>query len=279
MQSKERPKIECGFQIGKLTVSADSGKRKNGYTVWVCNCSCGGTIMLDTRTLQRGTVQDCGCETKVKPGQRDLSGQRFGMLTPISPTEQRDGSGSVIWLCRCDCGKEVHAAASQMTNGLKKSCGCLGNPPLKDFIGQRFGNLCVTGYGGKRAGMHRWECICDCGNTTLVGQTLLQNGKTKSCGCLQAKIVLKNMKYVDGTSVTRLESVGKHLISTNTSGYNGVYYDRENQKWVAKIGFKRKNYHLGSYKNIQDAIDARKKAEERIYGEFLEWYYETYQEK
>jgi hypothetical protein len=33
---------------------------------------------------------------------------------------------------------------------------------------------------------------------------------------------------------------------------------------------------LGSFRIIEDAVEARKKAEDRLYGEFLEWYYETH---
>lgn len=276
---KKHPKIEKSFRCGNLTVEADTGNRKNGYTVWLCSCDCGGEVQLDTRTLQRGTIRDCGCATRIKPGQRNLTGQRFGRLVATVPTGQRGSTGSVLWKCRCDCGKEVLATASQLTNGYKKSCGCLAHPPLKDYCGQRFGRLTVTGYAGKSAGMHRWECMCDCGNITVVGQTLLQTGKTKSCGCLQAGIVTENMKFIDGTSVTLLETAKGRLVSSNTSGYNGVHWNRKTQKWVAQIGFKRKTYYLGSYGNIQDAVDARKKAEDRIYGEFLEWYYETHPSK
>ena len=87
------------------------------------------------------------------------------------------------------------------------------------------------------------------------------------------------MKFVDGTSVTLLEKTGKWLLKNNSSGYNGVYLNRRTQKWTAQIGFKGKNYNLGSFSRIEDAVDARKKAEDRIYGEFLEWYYQTYQKK
>lgn len=334
----ERLKIERGFRVGDLTVICPTSRRKNGYTIWLCACDCGGVIELDTRTLQRGTVRDCGCKTKVKPGQRDIAGQRFGKLVAIESTQLRNTSGTTIWRCRCDCGNEVLTSLSQLTKGYKKSCGCLGNPPIKDYTGKRFGQLTVLGYWGKKDGMHRWECQCDCGNITVVGQTLLQSGKTKSCGCLghppvqdiqghqfgdltaiefvgkkegqyywrcrckcgtevvvrqnnlligktkscgclQAKVVVDNMKFVDGTSVTLLEKAGKRLVSTNTSGYNGVHWSKRSQKWIAQIGFKGKTYHLGSYSKIEDAAKARKKAEERIYGEFLEWYYETHSDK
>ncbi|MDY4970488.1 MAG: hypothetical protein SO101_09540, partial [Lachnospiraceae bacterium] len=110
-----RPEITPGFCLGKLTVREATDLRKNGYTVWNCDCSCGGSIALDTRTLQRGTVRDCGCETKVKPGIKDLTGQRFGRLVCLESTEDRSrNGGSVIWRCRCDCGNECLAASGQL---------------------------------------------------------------------------------------------------------------------------------------------------------------------
>ena len=338
MKEKKSPQIRPGFQIGKLTVTEATPDRKNGYTIWLCTCACGGSILLDTRTLQRGTVRDCGCETVVRPGQRDITGQRFGKLTALYPTGKRGKGGSLIWRCKCDCGGEVDAPLHQLSSGYRKSCGCLSRPKKKDFVGKRFGNLVVQKYAGKWGGLHRWLCLCDCGNETIVGQTLLQSGKTKSCGCLghppaqdilgrqfgdltvtaydgnregtyfwrckckcgketvvrqnnllmghtkscgclQAKIVLENMKFVEGTSVTILEKAATRRIASNTSGYNGVYRNRKNGKWAAQIGFKGKTYYLGSFDKIEDAVMARKKAEERIYGEFLEWYYSTYPPK
>lgn len=279
VEQTKRPKIEKGHCVGALTVRSDTGQRKNGYTVWLCECSCGGSIALDTRTLQRGTVRDCGCISKTKPGQKDLTGQRFGRLVALEPTQARSHNGATVWRCRCDCGGETMAVSTQLTQGYKKSCGCMSHPPIKDYTGRRFGQLVVKGYSGKMNGMHRWECVCDCGNTTVVGQTLLQSGKTKSCGCLQARIVTENMKFVDGTSVTLLEKADGRLGSTNSSGHNGVYFNRRTQKWAAQIGFKGKTFYLGSYHKIEDAVKARKKAEERLYGEFLEWYYETHPRK
>lgn len=262
-----------GFRVGKLTVVSDTGARKSGYTVWHCACGCGGSLELDTRTLQRGTVRDCGCETRVKPGQRDLSGQRFGMLTALEPTGQRSASGATVWRCACDCGGEVLAGATQLTGGYRKSCGCLSRPQRKDFVGKTFGKLTVLEYAGKEAGMHRWKCRCACGNETVVGQTLLQSGKTKSCGCIRSVTIYDNMKFVDGTSVTLLENAENRRISTNTSGHNGVYRNKKNGKWVAQIGFRRKTYYLGSYDQIEDAVKARQTAEEKLYGGFLAWYY------
>lgn len=260
--------IGVGCRIGKLTVAAATEQRKGGYTVWRCRCDCGGEILLDTRCLQRGTVTDCGCTSAVKPGQRDIAGMRFGRLTAIEP----DGEtlrGSAVWRCRCDCGGEVHAPLHQLTAGYRKSCGCLSHPAQKDYIGKRFGRLTVTAYAGKQNGMHRWKCLCDCGNETVVGQTLLQTGKTKSCGCLQAEIYRENLKLIDGTSVTLLKAGKNRLIASNTSGHTGVYRNKRNGSWDARITFKGKTHYLGAYAKKGDAVKARQCAEEEFFEPFL----------
>ena len=264
-------KIGVGFRVGLLTVSEATTKRKNGYTVWKCICDCGGEIELDTRCLQRKTVTDCGCKTKVKPGMLDLTGRRFNKLTCLYLADERDKRGNAQWVCRCDCGNICLAAAPQLQAGYKTSCGCISHPPLKELIGKRFGMLVVTEYAGKRAGMHRWRCICDCGNETVVGQTLLQNGKTKSCGCLQQTQILENMKFVDGTSITSIKArMNRPPISSNKSGYNGVY-QKKNGKWIAQIGFKGKTYYLGSFNKIEDAVKARIEGE-KMYEDFIDRY-------
>lgn len=261
--------IGIGSRVGHLTVEEPSGQRKSGYIVWRCRCDCGGEVLLDTRCLQRGTVRDCGCRTVVGPGQRDITGMRFGKLTAVAPTEERGRGGNTMWHCRCDCGGEIKAELRQLVSGMRKSCGCLSHPPLKDLIGKRFGHLTVMAYAGKRAGMHRWKCRCDCGRETVVGQTLLQNGKTKSCGCVQASIYKENLKLMEGTSVTILRSIKSgRLIKTNTSGYNGVYYNSRRERWVAQITFQGKTKYLGSFKLLEDAVKARQRGEE-VYDEFL----------
>lgn len=267
-----RPVISEGYRVGMLTVVAATGGRRSGYKVWRCRCTCGKERELDTRYLQRGTITDCGCVSNVEPGQKDLSGQRFGKLVCLAPTDRRGTSGGLVWTCQCDCGNICSAVSTQLLKGYKKSCGCISHPPLKDFVGKHFGQLSVVEYAGKQAGMHRWRCICDCGKETVVGQTLLQNGKTKSCGCLQASVIRENMKLYDGTSVTILESRRKKRISSNTSGYTGVYRQKRSGKWNAQITLKGRTYYLGSFDQIEDAIKARQRGE-KMHADVLERYY------
>lgn len=56
----------------------------------------------------------------------DITGQRFGYLTAISPAGTR-ASGNKLWLCQCDCGRQIISSGSDL-RARTKSCGC---KPLK----------------------------------------------------------------------------------------------------------------------------------------------------
>lgn len=54
----------------------------------------------------------------------DITGQRFGRLTAVAPTEQRQ-SGSVLWTVLCDCGESRLVNSYSLRKGETRSCGCL----------------------------------------------------------------------------------------------------------------------------------------------------------
>lgn len=54
---------------------------------------------------------------------KDLTGQRFGRLVVQAKTDKRQ-SGSIMWLCRCDCGNETIINGANLRKGLTVSCGC-----------------------------------------------------------------------------------------------------------------------------------------------------------
>ncbi len=268
-------RIRPGSRFGRLTVLHDTGRRKNSCIIWKCQCDCGATLEVDKRTLLRGSVKDCGCATVLKPGQKDITGQRFGKLTALYCTGRQDPNSGYIWHLKCDCGGEVDAPIHQLTVGYRKSCGCLSKPPRKDWIGKRFGRLVVGAYVSKRNGHHIWKCRCDCGNEVEVTQGNLQSGHTVSCGCRQAEVHKDNLKLIEGTSVLLLEKRSGKLNASNSSGHTGVYYVNRSGKWAAQITFKRKTYYLGTYTQKEDAIKARLRAEE-VHQDFVEWYYQEY---
>lgn len=55
---------------------------------------------------------------------------------------------------------------------------------------------------------------------------------------------------------------------TNTSGVKGVYWHKRKQKWQANIQINGRLIYLGIFNSKNDAIKARKQAEEKYFGCF-----------
>lgn len=180
------------------------------------------------------------------------------------------------------CGKEFWARSDNLKRS--KSCGCLEKEnrfKYENLKNKKFSRLTVLEKTDRRdnhGGSIIWKCKCDCGNICEVPAYLLKKGAVKSCGCIQKEWQSKHGREIgektkevciEGTNVRNLTS---KIAKNNTSGVKGVSWNKTRKRWVAQIGFKGKNYTLGRYKNKEDAIIARKKAEENLFGSFLEWY-------
>ena len=98
-------------------------------------------------------------------------------------------------------------------------------------------------------------------------------GFSKSCGCLKTETdanTLGRIRRADVVDGTRLSHLSKTPSSRNNSGVRGVCYHKGSGKWMVSIGFKKKKYYLGLYKDINDAIRARNLAENILWKPYLE---------
>ena len=65
-----------------------------------------------------------------------------------------------------------------------------------EIIGKKFGNLTVLEFDHKDRHYHRYyKCVCDCGNETIVNESNLKRGLSKSCGCGIIKALIHRNKY------------------------------------------------------------------------------------
>ena len=267
-----------GKRFGKLTVLRKTDGKENRYYTWLCRCDCGNQIIVNTKRLSRGTIQDCGC-TKIRglgPKPADLTGKRFGRLVVLKQSSNNAG-GRVCWLCRCDCGSAAVVTAHGLKSGKTKSCGCLkqeSHATMRELTGQRFGNLTVLGISEERSykGSILWNCQCGCGKKVVVAEDSLISGHYKSCGCgriEQGKELQNYLTFVDGTCIEWLER-RKHR-SDNTSGCTGVYAAKKGT-YRASITLCGKRYYLGTYSEFEKAVEARKYAEEVLHEGFVTEY-------
>lgn len=165
-------------KFGMLTVlERDFSKTR---TYWKCKCDCGNIITVRADSLKNGATKSCGCLSTAA----NIKGQKFGQLTIIEQVNK--GKKNSEWLCQCDCGNKIIMSYTNLKKSPNPNCGCNPNRPFEDLKGQRFNHLTVInrnvdmGYGGKVF----WNCLCDCGNITIVESYNLKSGNTKSCGCL-----------------------------------------------------------------------------------------------
>ena len=293
-------KIEVipGEKYGKLTIIKEveprtypSGKKMRRVLV---SCSCNGKEKeVSLSSLRSGAITSCGCSRKkeVKPG------DRYGRLTVIKEVEPyipNCGKSQRRFLCRCDCdGKEIKVILNNLRNGTTKSCGCYSKENMskrqKKFNKYVFNeDGSVTGYTLKGEEFFFDKDYYEdfkqyCWRKEKFGYIVTTDNKTGKelrmhrmvANCPDDKIV----DHIDHNTVnnrstnlricTQLENCKNYgMKSNNSSGFNGVMWNKRNKKWIASITVNYKKIYLGSFSNKQDAIEARLKAELELFGEY-----------
>jgi len=187
-----------GMKFNRLTVlepveyKSKSGKPCIRYK---CKCDCGKFTEVLLSNLTSGKVKSCGCLARELREQKliaEMVGKKFGRLTVLSKAESRvtsRGKKISIWHCKCDCGNECDVVGTYLRKGKTKSCGCYSIDKhreilFKDLTGMRFGRLTVIDENKDYNKSHTlWNCICDCGNPSIVQASNLLDGHSTSCGC------------------------------------------------------------------------------------------------
>lgn len=169
-------------RFGKLTVLEETPERKNKSVVWKCKCDCGEEVFLSTKELRSDGItqcKSCGTDRQPRSGRRDdLTGQIFGRLTVLSPTEQRR-DGCIIYQCQCECGKTVLVCSRELKNGDTQSCGCI---KLKYRAGDIVNNREIIKPVGSKNNNFYYRCRCLlCGREYEALTATID--KTISCGC------------------------------------------------------------------------------------------------
>lgn len=230
----------------------------------------------------------------------DIVGKKFGRLTvlELAPTpEYIKVKNHIYYKCICDCGNEKLVYRSHLLNGKIQSCGCY----CKEQTGKsnkilkcKDNNIDITTYDYGVINYKDKEVLFDkedfdkinklhwIVNTNGYATANSRSGKHDSI-YLHKYIMNANsnetVDHINGDPfdnrksnlrvVTTQQNAMNHAIhSNNTSGVSGVNYDTTHNKWVARIGYKMKRISLGYFDSFEDAVSARKVAEEKYYGEY-----------
>lgn len=185
-----------GRRFGRLVVEKRVGRDKWGSFLWQCKCDCGGKAILVGSVLRK--QKSCGSKKDRKERLiEDFTGRRYGRLVVLYRAANK--GKRIAWACQCSCKQRliIVVRGKDLKRGKTRSCGCLRRETtkarcMKNLAGMIFGKLTAikesrvehrSADGRRRV---KWECLCECGNPTVVLSDNLMRGHIKSCGCNHA---------------------------------------------------------------------------------------------
>lgn len=223
------------------------GRRKALFQCGLCSNLFEARIDM----ISSNTIKSCGCRKHLSSSKnakiigqnnygrykKDISGNKYGELTALYPTEQRDFDGNILWFCKCSCGNTRVASYKSLETGHVKYCPqCQYRRKAEGHIGEKHGKLVIVSIEDTIRGSNGGLCCkakCDCGNeiTLPIGFILRENGQ-QSCGkCKISKGELKVKEILESMNVTftQQESFNKAII-TNKKGFCKVDFFIPNQR-------------------------------------------------
>lgn len=264
-----------GQQFGMLTVDEFVGVKK-GKARYMCSCQCGNTKEVNRYSLLNGETKSCGCMRLIDTA--DIVGRRFGKLTVIAYEESAGRRWDHYYRCRCECGKESLVKRSHLLDGLISTCGDCTHIEAE---GDHMRYYCHNGD----------SFIFDSSDLSLIegkrfyispqGYPMYKNDDKDEP---LTKILMnpeenKVIDHIDGDrannrrSNLRIANLSENawntaLMTTNSSGYKGVYFHKASGKYHVSIRVNGQRIFIGYFDNPEDGARAYDEAARFFHGEF-----------
>jgi hypothetical protein len=213
------------------------------------------------------------------PGAAALVGLTIGkvLVIDVDPTDKNK------CICRCECGNVRSMRADVLSRGIK-SCGCVRSKPP----------LCIT-HGKSHTRTYRiWQGLMQrCYNKSSVAYRRYgANGIIADTRWSNFESFLEDMgetphkhsiDRIDGNKgyskencrwvTQKIQARNTSNPTTNTSGHKGISYRTDKNRWEAYIGVDNRRIRIGYFKTLNAAINARKEAEIKYWGEYYSGLY------
>lgn len=223
---------------------------------------------------------------------------RLTVIERVDDYVSPKGAKIIRWMCKCSCGsnKILLASTSDIKSGHTKSCGCLrdekaacrGHQMWKQYNTYDLSNDYGIGY--TLNGEEFYFDIEDYDKIKNHCWHINQDGYVAAYSVEQDKIIKLHrliMGFPNNTDIDHINHklndnrkqnlrICEHMKnmmnqskrSDNTSGVPGVNYHKATDKWMVRIGVNGKRLLIGLFNKYEDAVIARKQAEEKYFGEY-----------
>ena len=224
----------------------------------------------------------------------EMIGKRFGRLVVTRLSENTSGKRKrLMYYCDCDCGKkDVEVVGEKLRNGHTKSCGCYAKDRASETH-KKYNEYDLTGeYGIGWTTNTNQEFYFDLEDYDLIKSYTwleMKNGyifahPNKDDYIYLHRLIMnpsddeivdhkKHRLFDNRKDFLRIGNQSQNMMNAskridNTSGTTGISQLSRDGKWSAEIQFNNKKIRLGIFEDLEDAIKARKEAEEKYFGEW-----------
>lgn len=231
----------------------------------------------------------------------DLTNQTFGKLTVIKRYEKNNKQGLAQWICSCSCDplKTIVVVGSNLIRGNTKSCGCFAKEKLVKRS-KKYNRYDLTGEFGigftsnknqefyfDKEDFNKIKDYCWSSNKQdHIYSTTSKDEYGKTYQVFLHRLILglpisaekdiygghkngnpfdnrkQNLDIVDHQQ----NMLNLRIYKNNKSGVRGV--SEYNNCWISKMYYKKELVLCKIFKNFEDAVIARLKAEKQYFGEF-----------
>lgn len=148
----------------------------------------------------------------------DISERTYRELTALYPLPRRTHGGSVVWHCRCSCGRELDVSYNELVYSSRVSCGCWKRKRERNL------SHLLTHLDGTSIDMIRSQKV-PTNSTTGVRGVYRINGK------YEAKIVFQKRQYHLG-KYDKIEDAAKARQDAEKLLFDGSieHYERWKEK-------------------------------------------------
>ena len=212
----------------------------------------------------------------------------------ISP----QGVKLIRWSCKCSCGsnKIIIATTHDLKSSHTRSCGCLRSESAADRghkTWKKYNTYDLSGEYGVGYALNNQQFYFDlndydkikhyCWCISSEGYVYAQDTARQTIVKLHRLIMnfpenldidhINHKMYDNRKENLRVCKHAENMMnqskrSDNTSGVVGVNFHKQNGMWHARIGVHGKRINLGFFSNFNDAVNARKEAEDKYFGEY-----------
>jgi len=204
------------------------------------------------------------------PKRRNLINQTFGRLTVLE-FAGISKYGYSLWLCRCNCDKEIIIAGRDLKSGNTQSCGCLKTKhglsrTPEYYTWHHMKTRCTN---SKQKYYPRYNSL-GIYEPWLKFEVFLQYLKNNNMYPRPEGKSIDRIKNEQGyfpgnirwsTPEEQANNRRPHKIrSDNTSGFKGVSYNKAKKKWIAQISINNKRIFLGYFPTPELAAQAIEEA-------------------